>query len=167
MNGQTATALTNLLYADRALLGMYDEASSRLSEGTVDVLRGAVEDHHRHESFLAEALEAAEMQVVEVSEDLGLLMEEHRHRVRSARDESEVLEVLTLAERLNAVLYEAAEREDLPEELSELLAEHHADERMHVSLLAERAPQVAGHREHEIACMTGGLTDDRNPDDFE
>jgi hypothetical protein len=166
MNDQTAAALTDVLHADRALIGMYGEACRTVSDDTAEVLRSAADDHRRHEALLVEALDDADIPLVEVSLDMRVLMEEHAGRVRSGRDENEILHALMLAERLNSVLYDIAEREALPEELSDLIAEHHADERMHASLIAERTPLAGGH-EHEIACMTGGMTDDRNPDDFE
>lgn len=167
MNDQTAAAIADLLHADKALLGMYAEAEGRLSIETSAMLRDAMEDHRRHEEVLSGALKDAEMQTIEVSEDMRSLMDEHRRQIRAAREEGDVLDVLVLAERLNAMLYETAKREPLPEELSELIAAHHADERMHVSLIAQRVPEVGRNEGHSVACMTGGLTDDRNPDDFE
>lgn len=164
MNGQAAAALADLLHADRALLGMYDEAGGRLSTETATILQGAIADHRQHEQTLIEALEDAEMQVVDASEDLENLMAQHARRVHTATEEADVLDALMLAEQVNAMLYEAAERAGLPEELAELIADHHADERLHVSLIEERTPL---DRQHAVACMTGGLTDDVNPDDFE
>ena len=166
MNGQTATALADLLYADRELIGMYEDASARLSPDTAVLLKEAIDDHQRHEALLSEAVDSIEMQLAEPSEDMQLLMEEHRHRVRMARDERDVLDVLILAERLNALLYEKAEMQDLPEELSEVITEQHADERLNVELIAERAPELSAQSEHGVACMTG-MTDDINPDDFD
>jgi hypothetical protein len=166
MNGQTVSALADLLHADRVLLDLYNEAQGRVSSETATMLEGAVDDHRRHEETLVQALQDAEMQLAEPSEDMQALMAEHLRQVRGAREEIDVLQTIMLAERLNAMLYETAEREDLPEELSEVISAHHADERMHASLIAERTPYVS-IPEHELACMTGGMTDDRNPDDFE
>jgi len=137
-----------------------------MSPETSAVLREAVEDHRRHQLSLAEALEEAEMQPTEPSEDMQLLMEEHGHRVRVARDERDVLDALVLAERLNAMLYERAEQQDLPEELSEVITQQHADERLHVELIAERAPELPVFAEHGLSCVTG-MTDDISPDDFD
>lgn len=167
MNQQAVAAITDLLHADKAMLWMFDEAKGLLSEESSALLDDAVEDHRRHEQVLSSALEDAEMQTVEASEDMLALLDEHKRHIRAARDEADVLDALALAERLNAVLYEAAGREELPEELGEAIAANHADVRMHASLIAERAPQTRTGGDHNIACMTGGMTDDRNPDDFE
>lgn len=167
MDGQTAVALAELLHADQALLRIYDDALGRVTPETSSALQEAMQDHARHEKALAAALEETEMQSVEPGDDVRALMEEHGRQIRQARDEHEVLNVLMLAEQFNAALYESAEREGLPEELSEIIADQHADERLHASLIAERVPYVEAGHDHNIACMTGGLTDDKNPDDFD
>lgn len=167
MNGQTAAALADLLHADQALITIYDDALSRLSTETASVIESAVDDHRRHEQLLTDALGDAEMQSVEPSEDVQALMREYARQVRTARAEREVLNVLVLAEQFNAMLYDNASRDELPEELDEIITSQHADERLHASLIAERTPQIAMGLDHDLACMTGGLTDDKNPDDFD
>lgn len=167
MNGQTAAAVADLLHADQALIRIYDEALTRVSTETAAALEDAVEDHRRHEQLLTEALADAEMQQIDASDDIQSLMAEHERQVRQALNEREVLNSLVLAEQLNAMLYETAQREELPEELEDIITEHHADERLHVSLIAERAPRISQGHDHDLSCMTGGLTDDKNPDDFD
>lgn len=167
MNGQTAAALADLLHADQALIGIYGQAATRVSPETASAIQEAIEDHRNHEQMLTEALAEAEMQTIDASEDVQSLMAEHSRQVSQANAEREVLNVLVLAEQLNAMLYGAALREDLPEELSDLIAEQHADERLHVSLIQQRVPLISQGHDHDISCMTGGLTDDKNPDDFD
>lgn len=167
MNGQTAAALADLLHADQALIGIYSQAASRVSSDTAAAIEEAIEDHRQHEQLLTEALADAEMQTIDASEDVQSLMAEHARQIGQARGEREVLNVLMLAEQLNAMLYGTALREELPEELSDLIAEQHADERLHVSLIQQQVPKVTTGHEHDISCMTGGLTDDKNPDDFD
>jgi hypothetical protein len=169
MNEQAAAALADLLYADKALLAMYEEAAAVMSPETASIVAEAIEDHREHERLLHEALDSAEIPLAEPGEDMLALMEDQSRKVKAAREEADALEGLMLAERVNAMLYAAAGRELLSEELSEIIAEHHADERMHVSLLAERVPHLTGvaAARHGVACITGGMTDDRNPDDFE
>ena len=169
MNSQTAAALADLLHADRAIMAMYDDAAEKISAEASALLTDALADHRKHEELLVQALEAAEMQQVEASEDVRAIMDGQSLQIKAAREEGDVLESLVVAERVNSMLYETASREELPEELSELINEHHADVRMHVSILEERVPHLVGSRaaRHGISCMTGGMTDDRNPDDFE
>ena len=167
MNGQSAAALADLLHADHVLLDLYESAMGSLSAETTQMLSEAIHDHRVHESELLEAIETADLQLSEPSDDVRLLMEEHVMKIARATEEHEVLETLMLAERLNSMLYETAERENMPEELSDVIADHHADERMHASLIAERMPEVSSMGSHAVSCMTGGMTDDINPDDFD
>lgn len=168
MNGQTTATLSDLVYADKVLMSIYTEVLGKVSAETATILADAEEDHRRHQAHLRAACEQAEVDLSEAGEDVVELMNEHLRMVKANRTEQSLLGVLALAERANAMLYEIAEREDLPEELEELVAEHHADERMHVSLLADRAPHVSQIAdEHNVACFTGGGTDDINPDDFD
>jgi hypothetical protein len=169
MNDQAVAALADVLHADRSLLTMYEEASEKVGRELSTMLDEAAADHRKHEQILSGALASAEMQMVEPGEDVREFMEAHISHVRSAREEGDVLETLAVAERVNSMLCAAAAREELPEELTEVIAEHHADERMHASVLEDRAPHHSGSRaaRHGISCMTGGMTDDRNPDDFE
>lgn len=167
MNGQSAATLTDLLHTDRQLSEMYGRAMGMVGPDTHDLLREAMEDHRRHEDELARAIESAEMQLQEPGEDVKALLADHVKKIASGGEEREILESLLLAERLNALLYEAAERADLPEELSEVITDHHADERMHASLIAQRMPELGHASSHAVSCMTGGMTDDINPDDFD
>lgn len=168
MNGQTAATLSDLLHADRVLLQMYDDVLGKVGPETAGVLRDASEDHRRHGEALEQACSQVEMELAEAGEDVVELMDEHLRLVRAGRDEASLLEALMLAERANALLYGIAEREDLPEELDDLITEQHADERMHVGMISERAPHVPRiSDEHNMACFTGGITDDINPDDFD
>lgn len=168
MNGQTAATLSDLLYADRVLMEIYSEVLEKVSGDTAAALLEAAEDHRRHESALEQACTQAEMELSEAGEDVVDLMNEHLRLVRGSRNESAVLEALVLAERANSVLYGIAEREELPEELGDLIAEQHADERMHVGLITDRVPHSAQlSDDHNVACFTGGMTDDINPDDFD
>lgn len=169
MNGQTAASLSDLLYADRALAQLYDNAAGKVAnEEARTQLTEIAADHRRHERELAEACAQADMQIDDAAEDVVDLMAAHETLVLTARNDGSVIEVLEMAERANAVLYEVAERQDLPEELSDLVVENHADERLHVSMMAEQMP-IGRHaaNDHDLACMTGGITDDKNPDDFD
>lgn len=168
MNGQTVATLSDLLYADRVLMEIYTEVLDKVSAETSAALAEAAEDHLRHEAALQEACAQAEMDLSVASEDVVELMNEHLRLVRTSRNESAVLEALVLAERANSVLYGIAERDELPEELGDLIAEQHADERMHVNLITDRVPHSAQlSDDHNVACFTGGMTDDINPDDFD
>lgn len=168
MNGRTATAIADLLHADRAMIELYDAAVSKLDPEHAASLESAMEDHRRHERALDDACAEAEMQIVDVSDDLKTLLDEHARIVQSATHDGDVLEALLLAERLNSLLYETAQREDLPEELDEIIADHHADERLHASLITERGSSISPQSAiPDAACMPTGFTDDRNPDDFE
>lgn len=168
MNGQTAATLSDLLHADRVLMQIYDDVLERVGPETAGALREASDDHRRHGQALEQACAQVDMELAEAGEDIVNLMEEHLRLVRANRDEASLLEGLVLAERANALLYGIAEREDLPEELGDLITEQHADERMHVGMITERAPHVPRiSDEHNMACFTGGITDDINPDDFD
>lgn len=168
MNGQTASTLSDLLYADRVLMQIYDDVLDRVGAETASALRDAASDHRRHGAALEQACALVDMELAEAGDDVIELMEEHLRLVRSGRDEASLLEALVLAERANAVLYGFAEREELPEELGDLVAEQHADERMHVGILTDRVPHARRIAdEHNVACFTGGMTDDINPDDFD
>lgn len=168
MDGQTAATLSDLLYADRALMHIYDDIMDRVDSDTAGALREAAEDHRRHGKALETACEQVEMQLSEAGDDIVELMAEHMRLIKSGRDEAALLEALVLAERANSLLYGVAERENLPEELGDLIAEQHADERMHVGILTDRVPHARRIADdHNVACFTGGMTDDINPDDFD
>lgn len=168
MNGRAAATLSDLVHSDKALLEMYRYAVGRLSTDTAAVLADVIDDHERHERLLESACENAEMELSEPADDVSALMEQHLRLLHSAMDEVSMLQTLSLAEHANSLLYGIAEREELPEGLDEVVTGQHADERLHASILSSRIPQASGLTDqHDIACMTHGLTDDRNPDDFE
>lgn len=168
MNGQEAATISDLVHSDKVLLEMYRYAVGRLSSETATILADVIDDHERHEGLLESACEQADMEISEPAEDVTALMEQHLRLIRSAMDEVSMLETLSLAEHANSLLYAIAEREDLPEGLDEVVTGQHADERLHASILSSRMPQSSGLTDqHDVACMTHGLTDDRNPDDFE
>lgn len=143
MNGNMAQALSDVAYADRTLLELYQRIVERTSSDVGPAFEDAMEDHQRHQASLETACEQVEIPLGGPGDDVVELMEEHVRAVEEARDVQEMLAVLTLAEHVTSVLYAVAEREDLPEELSDLITELHADERLHVSLFAQGARAVS------------------------
>lgn len=139
MNENTVQAISDVSYADRTLLELYQLIAERAASEVGPAFDDAMEDHERHQTALETACEDAELSLGEPGDDVVELMREHVRAVEEARDLQEMLAVLKLAEHANSVLYAVAEREELPEELDELISEQHADERLHVSLIAERA----------------------------
>lgn len=164
----TAEAMQDVLYAGRVLIQMYDEALPRLGADSASELARVAEEHRERSGRLAEAVDQADFGMAEAGDDMSSLMNAHLRLVRSAIDESSILQTLELAEQTASLLCEVAERYDLPEEVDELVSEQHAADRLHASVLADRVPRTAGVMDaHPVACVTGGMTDDRSPDDFE
>lgn len=173
MNEQeTARTLDALLYMDRMTVRLYDEAIAKLDEQTTATLTKFRDDHQRHEQRLGRL--AGGRKPEDPSDDVKSLVEEHARVMRAAQGRDAIMEALLIAERTNAAMYDAADNLQTSGDISQTLSQHHADEHTHVEFVEQHVPVLAAvisgageSGQHEISCMTGGLTDDRNPDDFE
>jgi len=166
--------LDTLLYLNEMTVRLYDDAAARVSDDVSKHLAEYRDDHQRHAERLREIARKKGRQPEEPAEDTKALASGNAQLVRNATGEDAVMEALLVAARTNAALYETAEGLDLGHDALEIIAEQHADERRHVEYITQHAPQYAsvasgpqpGGKE-AISCLTGGLTDDRSPDDFE
>lgn len=175
MNDQeTAHTLDALLYVDQMTVRLYDEAIARVDEETSATLQKFRDDHQKHVERLQQWSSQKGRQAEQPASDVTALVDEHARVMRASTGQDAAMEALLLAERTNAMLYSAAEDAQTGADIGKMLADFHFDEQRHVSYVEGRVPVLVGMPSaatmgdgHDIACMTGGMTDDKNPDDFE
>lgn len=184
-------AMESVLYADRKTAELYAKAAGKVSGEVAESLRSLGEDYASNARRLADELDDASTQP---AEEIRLLEQDLLRMIDDAIGEADVLEALLMAERTNGVLFRAADQTEPPISQARLLAKHHEDQQHHARFIEARIPQASrfgagepasggmgvhaleADRRHEdgstapvdqgLTCITG-MTDDRNPDDFE
>lgn len=166
---ETLAVIGELRHLDEQTVKLYDTAIGKVQERQLtDQLQQFRADHERHVRELGDQMVRMGRKPVGPTEDFRKFLAKELEMLQQASDEAEVMRLLVLAEESAAAEYANTMQHDLPKDVSQLLTKNHDDEVRHVQYVEAHVPVGAGvSGRHDVACMTGGMTDDINPDDFE
>lgn len=171
--------VSELRHLDEQTVKLYDAVLRKIDDRqTAEQLGRFRGDHERHAQELTRALTSRYDVPQQPTDEFRRYMEEQVTLIERSSGFDEIMQRLLLSEEAAAAEYAAAERLEMTDELSRLVHEFHADEVRHVAWVEQHTPVPAGVEGgggwkpsrasgDDISCMTGSLTDDRNPDDFE
>jgi hypothetical protein len=166
-------ALGNLLECDRRAVALYDEVEQQSDDELARTLVDFRHDHQRRIERIEELCTNEGIEPLQPEADVVSLLDENQRLTHAVRGREALLESLLIAELANAAFYATVESLDLPSEVADVIADHHAEEGLHTAFIAGRVPALptlaaqGGQTGHEVTCFTGGLTDDINPDDLD
>lgn len=131
-------SLSELAFVEREMSWLADEAAERAKDpGLAARMRRLRDEHESAAARFSGALAAPDAERPAVTERVRDRVRGLQRRVRSARDQTALLESVLEAEKVDVELHQAALAGGLPEDTGALVREQLAVERAHVRSLEE------------------------------